>query len=361
MQKVLIINTIGLGFEGMSSVIRNYAAAMDCTGLELHFTATPDIDDKVRAAFEQYGTIHVLPFKKDDLPAYFLGIRRLVRQEKISVVHIHGNSGMMIFEVLAARLGGAKGVLAHCHSTSCDHPRLNPWTVPFVKLLSTKRIACSQGAGEWLYGRSSYVQLNNAIDLNRFRFDPAVRAQTRQELGIPEGCFVLGHVGNFYEAKNQEYLVELFCCLHATQPDTRLIMAGSGEQMEALQQEVRRRGMQESIQFLGKRTDPERLYQAMDLFVMPSRWEGLPLVSLEAQAAGLPVILSDRITREAGCTRKVHYESIEKDPADWAALAAQIRAQAAPRADDSADQLRAAGFDIAHEADRLRRMYLGEE
>lgn len=355
-KKVLVINTIGMGFEGMSFVILNYLRNMSREKLELHITADPELCDDMRAILESLGTVHVIPAKQGDLKGYLLGIRQILKTG-MDVIHIHGNSGTMAMEAVLAKLCGVKTVLVHGHSTKTDHPLVHRILKYPMMLFADHRIACSAGSGKWLYGKGKHMVLNNAIDLDRFRFDPQIRSQCREEFGIRQE-FVVGHIGNFYEPKNHGYLIDVFAAFHRLCPDSRLLLAGGGPDVDLVREKVNRLQLQDAVIFAGQRSDVERIYQALDVFVMPSLWEGLPLVLLEAQASGLPVLASDRITGDVRCAENFRYLSIEKDPQVWAEALLELTEQKPDRTRDTASGLRDRGFDIRREADRLLKLYL---
>lgn len=355
-KKILIVNTVGMGLEGMSFVILNYLRSMSTEGLELHITVKPSLSEEMRKTLESLGTVHTIPLKQKDPKGYLMGIRKILKTG-IDVIHIHGNSGTMAMEAGLAKLCGVKKVLVHAHSTKTDHPMVsNILKYPMI-FFADQRIACSRASGAWLYGNWKHMVMNNAIDISRFRFDPETRAQCRAEFGIKEE-FLVGHIGNFYEPKNHGYLIDIFRELLKQKPDAKLLLAGRGPDFDAVVERVNKLQLQDAVIFAGRRTDVERIYQALDVFVMPSLWEGLPLVLLEAQASGLPVVASDRITKDVQCAQNFWYLPIEEDPKVWAEMLIKLSEERTDRTADTAQCLREHGFDIRTEAERLREIYL---
>lgn len=352
----MIVNTIGMGFEGMSFVILNYLRNMPREGLQLHITADPELCDEMREILEALGTVHIIPIKQENLKGYLKGIRDILKTG-MDVLHVHGNSGTMAMEAVLAKSCGVKNIIVHAHSTKTDHPAVNAILRYPMMLFSDERIACSVDSGKWLYKKWKHTVLNNAIDISRFRFDPDIREQCRREFGIREE-FLVGHIGNFYEPKNHVFLIDIFAAFHKLKPDSRLLLAGRGPDFDAVVEKVNQLQLQDAVIFAGRRTDVERLYQAMDAFVMPSRWEGLPLVLLEAQASGLPVLASDRITKDVRCAENFWYLPIEEDPEVWAEKLVKLSEEKIDRTVDTAQCLRERGFDIRMEAGRLRDLYL---
>ena len=148
---------------------------------------------------------------------------------------------------------------------------------------------CGEESGDWLFGsenRDRFVQMNNAIDAERFRYSPKIEKELRIELGI-EKKFVIGHVGRFYSQKNHKFLLEIFQAILKRRPESILILIGDGELKEEVEKEAVRKGIRNHIKFLGVRSDIDRIMQCLDAFVFPSLFEGLGIVLIEAQAAGV--------------------------------------------------------------------------
>lgn len=356
-RKILIINTIGMGFEGISMVILNYLRNMTLEDLELHITATPGVCDEIRAILESLGTVHIIPGKQGDLKGYLLGVRNILKNG-IDVIHIHGNSGTMAMEVLLARLCGVKKVIVHAHSTKTDHPLVNAVLKYPMMVLADERIACSEASGRWLYGKYPHTLLNNAIDLERFRFRDALREQYRKEFGIRDGEFLIGHIGHFTEPKNHFFLIDVFAAFHALEPDSRLLLISDGPRFQQVKEKAAQLGLEDAVIFAGRRNDVAGIYSAMDLFTLPSCWEGLPLVMVEAQVNGLPLLVSDAVTRAAKCTDRVFYKSLEDGPEDWARSLQELCGTVFDRREDARPAIAAKGFDIRTEAAKLRELYL---
>lgn len=357
MKRILIVPTLGLGLEGITTVIYNYIHAMDRQDLQLHFLTYGNLQPVLRDRFSALGTINFVSDRKQSTAAYVKDYIRLLREQRFDVVHIHGNSGTMAIETVLAKLCGVPRVLIHTHSTKTDHPMVNAILKYPMMLFADERIACARGSGAWLYGSWKHTVLNNAIDLGRFSYDPACRAECREEFGI-RNEFLVGHIGHFSTPKNHFFLIAVFAAFHKRKPDAKLLLAGDGPDFDAVVEKVRQLQLQDSVIFTGRRSDVERLYQAFDVFLMPSRWEGLPLVLLEAQTAGLPVVASDRITKDVQCAPDFWYLSIEEDPKVWAEKLREVSEKKVDRTADTAQLLREHGFDIRTEAGRLLELYL---
>ena len=221
--------------------------------------------------------------------------------------------------------------------------------------------ACSALAGQDVFGGEAMNAgrvkiIHNAVDVDRFTYNEKARQETRAQLGISDEL-VLGHVGRFEYQKNHPYLLDVFAAVCRERPDARLLLLGDGEDRAAMEEKSRQLGVADRVHFLGNRGDVARFYQAMDIFLLPSFFEGLPGVLVEAQAAGLRCLVSDTVTGEAKATDLVTYLSIGEPPARWAK---EILKQADYDRRDTAQEMRAAGFDVQTQAEGYCRFYLSK-
>ncbi|MBO5497401.1 MAG: glycosyltransferase family 1 protein [Oscillospiraceae bacterium] len=274
-----------------------------------------------------------------------------------TVLHSHVRSYASLY-LPVAKAHGLKTII-HSHSTSNGSGVSAAVKEVLQKPLRHQAdvlMACSTEAGEWLFGKKAcqserFVLLPNAVDLRRYDPNDEKRRALRRELGL-EGRLVIGHVGRFMEVKNHSFLLEVFQKLHERQPASALLLVGDGP----LQEETARRavelGVADDVLMTGNRDDVPELLGAMDRFVLPSLWEGLPVTAVEAQAAGLPCFLSDSITRDVDITPLVHYLPLG-NPDAWAD---EILGDH-PRRDVRADIVRA-GFDVQGSARKLSELYL---
>lgn len=354
--RILIINTLGLHYEGITSVIFNYINAMDRNNLNISFIAFDDIDESLKTRFQELGAIYFVHKRKKNIKQYVKDMDRVL-SNGFDVVHIHGNSGTMAIESVLAKKHKAKKIVVHCHNTTCNHKILNEFLKIPMSLCISKRVACSDAAGKWLYGKNKFTTLNNAIDINRYRYDQQKRDTFREEFGIKDE-FVIGHSGHFSEQKNHYFLVDVFNAYHKIDNRVKLLLLSDGPRLGDIKEKVRQLGLSEHVIFAGRRSDASDIYNAMDLFLLPSLWEGLPLVMLEAQANGLPLLVSDTITQDAKCTQRTFYYSLDYSAVAWAKKLAEIRKMQFDRSDDMTADIRDKGFDIEYEANVLRKIYL---
>ena len=248
---------------------------------------------------------------------------------------------------LLERLDLSQSSFALFHGTGADH-----LADSLDAVLSKEHVLGT--AGSWLYGEKPFRVFNNAIELDRFTYDASKRKAVRQELGLGDEL-VLGHVGRFCYAKNHEFLLDVMAEVCKQRPDAVLLLVGEGENEAAARRKAEALGLQRNVRFLGRQSDPAKFYQAMDAFVLPSRYEGLGIVLIEAQAAALPVICSTEVPQEAQVLPEMQYLSLQESPAVWADAA--IRAAEDARRRDTSAEMRAGGFDIVTEAKKLEEFY----
>ena len=305
---------------GVEAVVMNYYRHIDRSKVQFDFLVDSDSTLVPREEIESLGgrVFEIPPYQH--VVEYQRELQRLFKQEGWKIVHSHINA-LSVFPLRAAKKAGVPVRIAHSHSTSGKGEYAKNALKAVLKTQSnqypTHRFACSQFAGEWLFGKAAHFEVvYNAIDLGRFRFNAEARAQARVDLGLVGNQFAIGHVG-FTAQKNHAFLIDVFTEVVKRRDDVVLLLVGTGEAEASVKSLVDERGLTDRVMFLGQRSDVNRLYQAFDAFVLPSLYEGLGLVGVEAQVSGLPCLLSDAITREVDVTGECKFLPIDS-PAVWA-------------------------------------------
>lgn len=198
-KKVLIISTVGLIYDGITSVILECLKSMNRTGIEFYVVATVDCKPGIVKQLNELGCVIVdFPDRRKQPALYFFELIKFIRKEEISVIHAHGNSATLAVEMIAGWLGGAKKRIAHSHNTRCEQVKADKILRPFFNLSYTDALACGEEAGRWLFGSKKFVVLNNGRDIDKFSFKDEKRQSVRAQLGLTkEKAF--GHVGGFVE------------------------------------------------------------------------------------------------------------------------------------------------------------------
>ncbi|MBQ8885437.1 MAG: glycosyltransferase family 1 protein [Clostridia bacterium] len=344
---------------GVENYLMNYCLRLDREKIYCDFAVSAVEDDFFVKKIEEIGgNVYCIPiFSLSKLKSNLKKIDELLEKGNYDIIHCHqANAAWFYFK--AAKKRGIQCRILHSHQAAAadklTHKIRNKPLLWLGKKYTTENFACSRLAGDYLYKKKPYVVINNAIDTAKFAFDKGVRKEVRQELGIDESAFVVGHIGRFCNQKNQLFLIDVFSELIKIEPNAKLLLVGGGEQLEECKRRVEEKGLEKSVIFTGVRTDAYRLYQAMDVFAMPSLYEGLPVVGVEAQAAGLPLVVSDRVTKELTILPETKYLSLKAGKERWAQELIQTKGR--ERGDES-EQVRAAGFDIEKESISLAKRY----
>lgn len=357
----------GVGLGGAESRIMDLYRQMDRD--EIQFDYLVHCGDTVRKP-EFYdeeitrlgGHIYVLPkFKVYNYVAYRRAIQDFFgKHHEFRVVQGHMTSTAGIYLPIAKKCG-VPITVAHSRNAGVAKGAKGLATRFFRRKLVDKAdycFACSKLAGEDVFGKEAVRQgrvriIHNAIDAGRFTYDAARRAKVRERLGLTDRL-VLGHVGRFDYQKNHPYLIEIFAAVCRMRQDAVLLLLGEGTGMEDIREKCRQLHVEERVCFLGNQKQPEEYYQAMDMFLLPSFFEGLPGVLVEAQAAGLRCFVSDTVTREAQATDLVTYLSIAQPASEWAE---RICETADYERRDMYQTMRDAGFDVETQAEGYRLFY----
>lgn len=242
--------------------------------------------------------------------------------KEFKIIHGHIRSTASIYLQIAKKYGLI--TIAHSHSSSSGRgfsaivKSIMQYPIRFI---ADYFIACSNQSGLWLFGknvikRQNYFILNNAIEVNKYKYNSQVRFNKRLELNI-QNKFVIGHVGNFHKPKNHEFLVDIFKEIHNENNNAILLLIGDGKLRFKIEKKIIDSGLTDSVKFLGVRPDISELLQAMDVFVFPSLYEGLGMAVIEAQASGLPCIVSNTLPKEVAITELVKYIPIKKPASYW--------------------------------------------
>ncbi len=310
---------------GVESVVMNYYRHIDKSKIQFDFICDDDSTNIPYEEIEKLGgkVILIPPYQK--VFKYHNRLKKVLKEGNYKIVHSHINT-LSVFSLFAAKCAGVPVRIAHSHSTTNKKEKkknsLKQTLRPFSKVFATDYMCCSELAGRWLFGNKEYDNgnvylLNNAIDLDKFKYDEEKRKKKRKELNIEDDTLVIGHVGRFVEQKNHRFLIDIFNEVHKQKENSILLLAGQGPLMEEMKEKVKILGIEDSVNFLGQRNDINELYQVMDLFLFPSLYEGLGMVAVEAQVSGLPCVVSTEIPKIAKVTKKITFINLENKIEIW--------------------------------------------
>lgn len=309
---------------------------------------------------------HIIP-KSLGFIKNFNSIRKIVKENQYRYVLRTSQHSLSALELLAAWLGGAKVRVfrsSNSNTTSGSKKQmlLHKMCSFMPKWFANVQIAPSTEAAEFMFGkgcvrkgRAKLVQ--NGVDLSVYRYDENSRKEIRRELGVPEDTLLVGHVGRFNQQKNHMFLLEVFRKIHQKHPKSVLVLTGTGELEQQIREKAGALEITDCVIFTGVRSDVPQLMSAMDVFVFPSLYEGMPNTVIEAQATGLPCVIADTITREADITGLVQYLPLTAATETWAdaALAAIGTRQ------DTKEKMTAAGYDIHSQVQRFAELVFNEK
>lgn len=253
---------------------------------------------------------------------YYRFVKNLLKTNNYDFVHVHKNSAANIVLPLMVKKYTNSKLIVHSHNTNPSGG--SKLAVVLHKLnrnklikLSDYRLACSDTAAEWMYGKDykdKQVEIiKNGIIAKDYLYDPKVRKTMRKQLGL-EGKFVIGHVGAFREQKNHQFLIDLFSKINI--PNAELVLVGDGPFKNKIEDQVKSLKLENKVKFLGSRNDVNNILQAFDIFIMPSLWEGLSIAAIEAQASGLPILVSQNFSKETKISDLIAYLSLDQ-PEKW--------------------------------------------
>lgn len=361
--RVLYVNGGKLDYGGVTTVMLNYASRFDRNAVAVDFLVHGPEEGprEAEAAALPARIIHV-PYK---VPQYWQNRRAILDACRgYDIVHAHMD-GMNGYILSLAKRAGVPVRISHCHNTQflTNHPLrvlLHRRTADRIPKVATSLFACSEEAGRFLYGDARFdagqVQIvHNAIDLEKFRFCPRKRAAVRAELGIPEDCVVIGHIGRFDYQKNQEFLLPLLQRVRRDNKKAVLVLVGDGGAKEELLQKVHALSLHDSVIFAGFRQDIPAMLSAFDVFALPSRFEGLGIVLIEAQANGLPCIASDAVPTATKITDCRYVPLVDAE--GWANAILETAPKTAEARTVNFAPFAETGYDIGTEAIKLQNTY----
>ncbi|WP_173774725.1 glycosyltransferase family 1 protein [Anaerostipes hadrus] len=348
-----------MGRGGLETMLMNYYRHINREKVQFDFLVHRDFEADYDSEILQLGgkiyhMSRLIPWSrkyKKELKQFFL------KHPEYKIVHVHQDC------LSSVALGCAKecGVpvrIAHSHNSSQDKNLkylIKKYYMKKIPVYATDLFACSKSAGNWMFGKNKYHILYNAIDIEKYKYESKESIRLKDKLGL-KNELVIGHVGRFNPQKNHTFLIDVYYeCLKKNQ-NIKLLLIGDGDGKEAIKRKVKKLGIEDKVLFMGVRNDVEKFLQIMDIFVFPSCYEGLGIVAVEAQAAGLPCVISDTIPNDCIVTQQlVKKESLDVPLSKWVN---DIFKYSKLERRDHSKEVSIAGYDIENEAKKLERYYL---
>lgn len=328
--KVLQIGDWEFGKNGIATLIYNFNQNLDTEKIIFDYVIPNKVNEKYykENIENKKGKIYELEINKTGINKkflYFFKLIKFLRNNRYEIIHINESTAhMMLYYSLICKIAGIKEIILHSHSSGFDSGKrgikliIHKISKLLLPLFTKNYLACSKTAAQWTFLKkylNKVIIINNGIDTEKFKFNLDKRNKIRKELKMEEN-FVLGHVGRMSYQKNHEFLIEIFKEIKKIIPESKLLLIGTGPLESKLKEKVKNLNLEENILFLGLKNNVEDYFQAMDLFLLPSHFEGLGIVGIEAQSSGLFTLLSDVVPREVEVTNLCKFISLE-DKEKW--------------------------------------------
>ncbi len=366
--QVLEINVDDIGNSGVYTLVKNVIShSPDNISIDIACLEEFENEENIKSIEKFGGHVFYSGYKGNKCLkqlCIYRKIKSLVRNKQYDAVHIHSDvANKLLVSGLAAKNAGCKNVIFHSHAAGVDgnHRVLKKifhrFSRIFLPFLGTKFVACSDLAAAWMYPyikNDRIVIINNGIDLDKFRFNEKIRQEERKKLGISNELLI-GHVGRFAYQKNHEYIVKIAEEAKKQELNVKFLFVGTGPKFDEIRYKVEEKQLQDMIIFYGISSSVQNLFQAMDVFILPSHFEGLPIVGVEAQASGLPALFSDQITKETKLIENVEFIGIEEtDITKWIN---SIKKLSTFVRKDTYNELRAKRFGIQDTVNQFLQLY----
>lgn len=363
---VLVLDTV-MDRGGAEAMIMNYMRNIDRDVIRFDFLTNRDYRAAYEDEIESLGgkVYHMCPM----YPKYFGQYKREVREflkKHPEYQIIHSNlEERSYFALKEAKKLGIPVRISHSHNRPIGFNiklMVRYYFRFMLAFYNTHMFSCGIEAGDWLYGkknRDKVIIMNNAIDAKQYTYNAEKSAKMKKQLGV-ENKLVIGHVGRFFPQKNHTFLIDIFREIHNKNPEAVLFLTGGGELNDELKNQIKHKvhnlGLQDVVKFLGVRNDVQDVMQAFDLFLLPSLFEGLPVTMIEAQASGLPCVISDKVPIQCDITGNVRVVKLKDSPESWADEVLEFVDGFERK--DMFDKISEAGFDIKKNAKWLQEFYV---
>lgn len=327
-----------LGYGGIQSFVMNVYRQIDRNQVQFDFLIHHHLKDNYEQEVEKLGgKIFCLPSRREGYIKNKTALRKFFEEHKeYEVVHMHESSLSYLEPLVAAKKAGVKKRIIHSHSTTQKgnplHSVLHRTNQKKIYDIATDVFACSDKAAEWLIGEENfkagkYKFIPNGIQPEKYYFSKVYRDMIRKEFSVSTDVHIYGLVGRLTWQKNHMFLLDVFKAITQIDTNSLLLIVGDGDLKEQIVEKAKELELFEKIVFTGNRNDTERIYSALDEFIMTSVNEGLPVTLVEAQASSLPCIVSENITKDVAISDFIRYVSLDEKPEVWAELCVKTLAE----------------------------------
>lgn len=367
-KRILQIGTGNFGRGGLSTIVLNFGLNQDSSKVIFDYLIMDKVSDEkyIKQIENKGGKVYEL--KSKNSIEKICNLKNFFKNSNYETIHIHISIAKISTFViqLLFKLYGGKTIILHSHSTGIDINRGNRKIALLrhnilknvLPLLTDEFLTCSKLAGEWIYPKRYLDRvkiINNGIEVAKYRFDLEKRNQLREKMNL-ENKFIIGNVGRFSYQKNHEFLIKIFNEIQKVEKESVLLLIGKGELEQKIKGQVEQLNLKDKVIFLGVTDKVEEYLQIMDVFLLPSRFEGLPIVGVEAQASGLQCFFSKNITEELKITKLCQFLNISISPKEWAKQI--LNYKTGYERNNMTKELEKSGYSIKSSAKELEKIYL---
>jgi len=361
--KVLLIGmTSGVG--GVETFMTDLNSMIDHTTMETCFLVHQNINERYLSEINKAGSeVFCVTGIKNNPFKFFRDMFKLFRENDFDVVHLNECGASFFIYAFPVIFNKKIKFIVHSHNGSSR----SVFSHRLFSLIQNNRAdeqwACSEVAAEWMFGKKRIKKygvkiIHNGIDIDKYKFSLTARKKIRRELNINDNQVVIGSVARFEEQKNHIKIIDIFEAYYKNHHDSVLCLVGEGSLLEKIQNLVEEKGLTQNVKFLGLRNDINEMLMAFDVLLLPSLYEGLPFIGIEAQATGLPVLMSDTVSNQLKITDLVYIERLENGSEEWAdKLEKIISVQNDRNSKLYSDSLRASGYDMREVAKNVMEYY----
>ena len=370
-KKIKVLQVAPLGAGGVTSLILNIAEKIDNEKVQFDYLTFYDRkefnEDRAKALGGKKYVVPIDHYKNPlirSLFKFFYAIK-VIHSSEADIIHINGSKPYDVLVGVSAKLAGVNTVFFHSHNSSMDNENgikkiIMDLFKKLIPIISDYNLACSDLAAQFMFPsqilkEKKFTVIKNAIDVEKYRFSEEVRSEYRKKLNV-ENNLVIGHIGRFMPQKNHKFLIDIFSEIYKKRSDAILILIGNGELFDNIKQYVVLSQLRKLVRFYGTTNEVPQILQAMDCFLFPSFFEGLPVGGVGVQASGLPFVLTDTITKEVNFSDLVNYLSLEDEPEKWADCVIKCSELKRNRS-EYPEIVKKAGFDISEETKKLTSLY----
>lgn len=360
MIRVLNVMTGGIHRDGITNTQLEYMRCIDKSDLQIDILDVGNGDESDKKQFEAYECKVIEMPKRTKKPIlYIIALYKLVKRNNYHAIHVHGSSSLLCIELLVAKKVGIPIRIAHARNTVSLHKKLDKLLRPLFYSSYTHALACGKAAGQFLFPNRKFIVFHNGKDLKKFSFSLEMRNKKRAKFNF-KNEIVLGFVGTLNHQKNPFFLVDILSAALQSDMKVKLLIIGDGVLRKDMEDYAIRKNVYDKIIFTGRISNVNEVIQATDIMLLPSLYEGLPNVVLEWQISGLPILLSDRITKECAVTDLLKYLPIDSGAKIWvsAIQSVDLKIDRRKKSEEACIAMKQAGFEIYSSAEKLKKLYV---